>query len=58
VDLLPTGQLAGVKLLKPSGLPGFDEAVRNAIYASEPFPKDKSGNVPRQVIIDHKLKEE
>src|SRR6185312_15462049 len=34
--LLPDGMLRQVKLLKPSGLTSFDDAVRAAIDASEP----------------------
>jgi len=58
LELLPDGLLMGdVKLIRSSGLPGFDEAVRRGIRSSEPFPADKSGLVPRDLIIDYKLKE-
>lgn len=58
VDLLPDGSLRRVRLLRSSGMPSFDAAVSKAIELSQPFPADKSGKVPREVIVDHKLKEE
>jgi colicin import membrane protein len=48
VDLLPTGeQAAEPRLVKPSGLPGFDEAARRAILRTDPFPRRDDGTVPR-----------
>lgn len=57
LGLLPDGSLMGVRLIKSSGLPGFDEAVRRGIQNSEPFPADKSGVVPRDLIVVYQLKE-
>lgn len=51
VDLLPTGEILAVKLLKPSGLPGYDAAVERAIRRTDPFPRKKDGTVDRTVII-------
>ena len=57
MDLLPDGSLRSVKLLKPSGLPGFDDAVLRAIKKSEPYPADKSGTVPSTITVVQKPKD-
>jgi colicin import membrane protein len=57
VDLLPDGTVRGMRKLKTSGIPGFDEAVRRAIEKSQPFPADKSGTVPSGIILTHKPKD-
>jgi len=58
IDLLPDGTLRGaIRKLKPSGVPGFDEAVERAIDKSQPFPKNNSGVVPDSMILVYKLKE-
>ncbi|MGZ3160041.1 MAG: TonB C-terminal domain-containing protein, partial [Burkholderiaceae bacterium] len=46
-----------VKKERASGIPGFDDAVKSAIEASAPFPRDKSGNVPSSFTFSHKPKE-
>ena len=51
VDLLPTGEILAVKLLKASGLPGYDAAVERAIRRTDPFPRKRDGTVERTVII-------
>ncbi|MNJ94430.1 hypothetical protein D3C87_121300 [compost metagenome] len=59
VELLPDGSLRGEpRLLKQSGVPGFDEAVKRAIERSQPFPPDKSGTVPSRFIVVHKPKDQ
>jgi colicin import membrane protein len=58
VDLLPDGSVSGIRQLKSSGVPGFDEAVRRAIEKSQPYPKDKSGSVPSSFIGTHKPKDQ
>lgn len=58
VDLLPDGSVAGIRKLKSSGVPGFDEAVRRAIEKSQPYPKDRSGSVPSSFIGTHKPKDQ
>lgn len=58
VELLPDGSLRGLTLRKPSGLPGFDEAVKRAIEKSQPFPKDQSGSVPGRLTVVHKPKDQ
>ncbi|HWT70784.1 MAG TPA: energy transducer TonB, partial [Oxalicibacterium sp.] len=58
VELLPDGSVRGLRLNKSSGLPGFDEAVKRAIQASQPFPPDKSGRVPSSFTVIHKPKDQ
>jgi colicin import membrane protein len=57
VNLLPDGSVASIRKVKPSGVPGFDEAVQRAIEKSQPYPKDKSGTVPSSFIGIHKPKD-
>ena len=51
VDLLPTGEILAVRLVKPSGLPGYDAAVERAIRRTDPFPRKADGSVDRTVPI-------
>jgi len=52
VDLLPTGEILAVKVLKPSGLPGYDAAVERAIRRTDPFPRKRDGTIDRTITID------
>ncbi len=58
VELFPNGDVKKIKRERSSGLPAFDEAVKSAIEASSPFPRDKSGNVPSSFTFSHKPKKE
>ena len=58
VDLLPDGSVSGIRKLRSSGVPGFDEAVRRAIEKAQPYPKDKSGAVPSSFIGVHRPKDQ
>lgn len=58
VRLLPDGSLAGMRKLKSSGVPGFDEAVARAIERSQPYPKDNSGSVPSSFNGIHRPKDQ
>lgn len=51
VDLNPDGSVRNVVKIKTSNLPAFDLAVRNAIEKAQPYPADKSGQVPSQFIL-------
>lgn len=51
VDLLPTGEILAIKLLKASGLPGYDAAVERAIRRTDPFPRKRDNTVDRSVTI-------
>lgn len=57
IELLPDGSLRGIKKIKSSGIPRFDEDVENAIRLAAPFPKDKSGTVPSSMDIVNRLKD-
>lgn len=58
VKLLPDGSVAGIRKIKSSGVPGFDEAVSRAIDRAQPYPKDKSGTVPSSFIGIHRPKDQ
>lgn len=58
VELLPDGSLRGLRKLKSSGVPGFDEAVKRAIEKSAPYPPDKTGSVPSSFNLVHKPKDQ
>ncbi len=57
VDLLPDGSIRDIRKTKPSGVAGFDEAVRRAIEKSAPFPADKSGIAPSSFTMTHRPKD-
>ena len=57
IELLPDGSLrTRPRLLKPSGLSGFDEAVLRAIEMSVPYPPDRTGKVPSSFTLIRKPK--
>ncbi|RXZ33214.1 cell envelope integrity protein TolA [Oxalobacteraceae bacterium CAVE-383] len=58
VQLLPDGSVSGIRLTKPSGVPGFDDAVKAAIMKSAPYPKDVDGTVPGSFSLSHKPKDQ
>jgi colicin import membrane protein len=51
VELLPSGEVVGVRFLKESGLPGYDAAVERAIRRTDPFPRKPDGTVDRTIVI-------
>jgi colicin import membrane protein len=52
VQLLPTGEQAALpKLVRPSGLPGYDDAAERAIIRCDPFPRQSDGTVPRTFTL-------
>lgn len=51
VDLLPDGSVAGVRLLRASGLPGYDAAAERAIRRCDPFPRPRDGRVERTIEL-------
>lgn len=57
IDLLPSGEVLAVKLLKSSGIPAFDDAVEKAINKASPLPKKKDGSVDRDIEVTYNLKE-
>ncbi|WP_025918058.1 cell envelope integrity protein TolA [Herminiimonas sp. CN] len=57
LSLLPDGSIRSLHLKKSSGVAGFDEAVKRGIEKSEPYPKDKSGEVPSSINLTYKPKD-
>jgi TonB family protein len=51
ISLNPDGSVKAVSKTKSSGLTGFDEAVLQAIYKSQPYPPNKTGKVPEKFIL-------
>ncbi len=51
VELLPSGEVVGIRFLKESGLPAYDAAVERAIRLTDPFPRKPDGTVDRVVTI-------
>ncbi|RZI43217.1 cell envelope integrity protein TolA [Herbaspirillum sp. HC18] len=58
VRLLPDGSVAGLRKIRSSGVPGFDEAVERAIQRAQPFPRDTNGTVPPSFIGTHRPKDQ
>jgi len=58
VELLPDGSVRSITKRRTSGIPGFDEAVLQAIKKSEPFPPDKDGRVPPSFTFTHLPKDQ
>ena len=56
VDLYPDGSVRSVRKCSSSGTAGFDEAVRQAVYRSAPYPKNSSGRVPSSFVLTHRPK--
>lgn len=56
VDLYPDGSVRSVRKRSSSGTAGFDEAVRQAVYRSAPYPRDSSGRVPSSFVLTHRPK--
>jgi colicin import membrane protein len=51
VDLLPTGEVTGIRFLKSSELPEYDAAVERAIRRTDPFPRKPDGTIDRTIRI-------
>lgn len=56
VELFPDGSVRSVRKRSSSGVAGFDEAVRQAVYRSVPYPRDSSGRVPSSFVLRHRPK--
>ncbi len=58
IDLFPDGSLRNVTLVRSSGVPAFDQAVRRAIDHAAPFPPDPAnGAVPPSMSVVHRLRD-
>lgn len=51
VELLPDGSVAGVRLLRASGLSGYDAAAERAIRRCDPFPRKRDGSIDRAIDV-------
>jgi TonB family protein len=51
IELLPNGEVVNTKIIQPSGVDSWDEAVIAAIKRLRVFPKRDDGTVPRRLII-------
>lgn len=55
IELTPDGSVRDIRLLRPSGIPAFDQAVRRAIDKAAPYPADpETGKVPSSLVISHR----
>jgi colicin import membrane protein len=51
VELLPDGAVAAVRLLRASGLAGYDAAAERAIRRCDPFPRKRDGSIDRTIDV-------
>jgi colicin import membrane protein len=51
VELLPDGAVAAVRLMRASGLPGYDAAAERAIRRCDPFPRKRDGTLDRTIDV-------
>jgi colicin import membrane protein len=57
VRLAPDGTIVGKRLVKSSGVPGWDDAVLRALDKTEVLPRDTDGRVPSPVILEFRPKD-
>lgn len=58
LELFPDGGVKNIKILRESGYPAFDEAVKRAVLKSAPFDRDPAtGKVPTSIAVTQRLKE-
>jgi colicin import membrane protein len=51
VELLPDGAVASVRLVRASGLAGYDAAAERAIRRCDPFPRKRDGTIDRTIDV-------
>ncbi len=51
VQCAPEGTIVGVKLVKKSGVEGWDEAVQKAVLKTAKLPRDIDGRIPCPMVI-------
>ena len=56
VELLPNGEVVNIKIIQPSGVDSWDEAVITAIKRLRVFPKRDDGTVPRKLHMSFRPK--
>jgi colicin import membrane protein len=52
VKVAPSGLIMSSKLVKPSGIPAWDEAVLRAVEKTERIPLDENGKVVSDFPIE------
>ena len=52
VRLAPSGEVLSKRLVKPSGIAEWDQAVLRAVDRASPLPRDVDGTIPRKVLQD------
>ncbi len=57
VRCAPDGTIVGRRLIKPSGVKAWDEAVLRALDRTEVLPRDVDGRVPSPMIISFRPKD-
>jgi colicin import membrane protein len=57
VRTAPDGTIVGQRILKSSGVKGWDDAVLKAVIKTEVLPRDTDGRVPSPLIIDFRPKD-
>lgn len=57
VRLAPDGRIMSSRIVKPSGVREWDDAVLRAIERTEVLPRDEYGKVPPALIIEYQLRE-
>jgi colicin import membrane protein len=55
--LSPDGTILSQKLVKPSGLKEWDDAVQRAIDRTQVLPRDEDGTVPSRMVIAFRPKD-
>lgn len=57
VVLTPDCAITSVRLRRSSGVPAWDQAAERAIQRSDPMPRRPEGGCPREMLIEHALRE-
>jgi colicin import membrane protein len=51
VRTIPNGMVINVKVVKPSTMKSWDEAVVRAVWATDVLPLDRDGRVPQTLLL-------
>jgi colicin import membrane protein len=57
LSIMPDGSIAGLRLMRSSGVPGWDQAAERAIRRADPLPRPPPGT-PRDITIAHGPRDE
>lgn len=56
-ELFKDGAIRSVKIMKSSGIAGYDQAVMTAVQNSSPFPMPDNGKMPTKLVIKQTVRE-